>query len=400
MNTEGKILQELTLMIKRGISPAYVEEGVPVFNQKCIRGNKLDYSLIRHTDKGRKKISDEKYLKRWDVLVNSTGVGTLGRVAQFKDQDKIATVDSHVTIVRPDLDKIFGSYFGYCMYRMQPIIENMGAGATGQTELSRVRLGEDLEIPLPPLPTQQKIASILSAYDNLIENNTKRIQILEEMAQRIYKDWFVNFKYPGHENDKLVDSELGMIPEWWEVKKFGEIFEIKYGKGLPTKDIQKTGLYPVYGAGDVIGYYDRYVYENKIALITCRGNGSGTVWRTRETAFITNNSFLIVPKKEFEFLEYHLVEQFCNNINIKSVITGSAQPQITITNFSTIDCLLLPRNISLKYCKQFRSVSEQIDNLYGLNKILLQTRNLLLPKLISGKIDVSDLDIDTSILND
>ena len=76
------------------------------------------------------------------------------------------------------------------------------------------------------------------------------------------------------------------------MKKFGEIFEIKYGKGLATKDIQKTGLYPVYGAGDVIGYYDKYVYENKIALVTCRGNGSGTVWRTRESAFITNNSFL------------------------------------------------------------------------------------------------------------
>ena len=82
------------------------------------------------------------------------------------------------------------------------------------------------EIPLPPLSTQQKIASVLSAYDNLIENNTRRIQILEEMAQRIYKEWFVDFKYPGHEDDELVDSELGMIPEGWKIIKLNTIADV------------------------------------------------------------------------------------------------------------------------------------------------------------------------------
>ena len=84
------------------------------------------------------------------------------------------------------------------------------------------KLRSVLDVPLPPLPTQRKIASILSAYDDLIENNTRRIAILEEMAQAIYREWFVNFRFPGHENVKLVDSPLGQIPEGWEATHVGD----------------------------------------------------------------------------------------------------------------------------------------------------------------------------------
>ena len=80
-----------------------------------------------------------------------------------------------------------------------------------------------LQVKLPPLPTQQKIAAILSAYDDLIENNTRRIKILEEMAQAIYREWFVNFRFPGHEGVRMVESELGLVPEGWEVRKLGEV---------------------------------------------------------------------------------------------------------------------------------------------------------------------------------
>ena len=88
----------------------------------------------------------------------------------------------------------------------------------------------------------QKIASILSAYDNLIENNTRRIQILEEMAQRIYKEWFVDFKYPGHEDDGFVDSELGKIPEGWKVKNITELSDISYGFAFKSKGFNNDGI--------------------------------------------------------------------------------------------------------------------------------------------------------------
>ena len=89
-----------------------------------------------------------------------------------------------------------------------------------------------MDIPAPTLPTQRKIATILGAYDDLIENNTRRIQILEEMAQALYREWFVNFRFPGHESVLMVESELGLVPEGWGVKKLGEAIELAYGKAL------------------------------------------------------------------------------------------------------------------------------------------------------------------------
>jgi len=111
------------------------------------------------------------------------------------------------------------------------------------------------KIRVPPLPTQRKIASILSAYDNLIENNTRRIAILEEIAQAIYREWFVNFRYPGHENVKLVDSTLGMIPEGWAATTWGELATLEYGKSLRGyKD--RVAPVPVYGTNGLIGFHD------------------------------------------------------------------------------------------------------------------------------------------------
>lgn len=233
-NPQKVFLCDLTTMIKRGISPVYTENGIPVFNQKCIRDSRVNLDLRRKTDPEKRKISVEKFVLLWDVLINSTGVGTLGRMAQIKNIIGISTVDTHVTIARPDLKKVDGRYFGYALNAKQSTIEAMGVGATGQTELSRIRLGKEIAIPIPPLSTQHKISSILSAYDNLIENNTRRIQILEEMAKRIYKEWFVDFKYPGHENDKIVNSELGMIPEGWEVSIVNDICEF-VSRGVTPK---------------------------------------------------------------------------------------------------------------------------------------------------------------------
>jgi type I restriction enzyme, S subunit len=376
--------------------------GYPFLSYKTIFNNyylpnRLN-DLVDATEIERKKCS----IKRGDVFLTRTSetVDEIGISSVALKTYPNATFNGFSKRLRPITDDILPEYAAY--YFRSRYFRTKASSLC--TLITRASLNNNdlsyLTILYPEFAVQKKFASLLLSYDKLIENNTRRIQILEEMAQRIYKEWFVDFRYPGHENDELVDSELGMIPEGWELKRFGDIFDTKYGKGLSTKYVQKTGLYPVYGAGDVIGYYDEYVSENKVALITCRGNGSGTVWRTRETAYVTNNSFLIIPKEDFESLEYHLVEQFCKNINIRSVITGSAQPQITITNLSTINCLCLPNDLLIKYSESFRCLSEKIDNLYEINENLRQTRDLLLPKLISGKVDVSDLDIDTSILDD
>lgn len=120
-------------------------------------------------------------------------------------------------------------------------MQNVSKGTT-QDNLSLDKL-LTFDFLTPPLPTQHKIASILSAYDNLIENNMRRIKILEEMAQALYREWFVEFRFPGHENVKLVESELGMVPEGWDMKVFGELLKHHIGGGWgKEKDDHKFSL--------------------------------------------------------------------------------------------------------------------------------------------------------------
>lgn len=338
----------------------------------------------------------EKYIyKRDDILVAMTGAGSVGKVGKIRYLDDLYLVNQRVGMIRVDTSKAVPEYVYQVLAtkEYEKTIYHLGLGA-GQPNVSPTDIG-NLIIPFPSFNIQLKIALILSAYDDLIENNIRRINILEEIAQRLYREWFVHFRFLGHENVKMVESELGMIPEEWEVKTFGNLFEIKYGKGLPTKKLLNTDVYPVYGAGGIIGYYNELVINEKVTLITCRGNGSGKVWRTKEPAFVTNNSFLILPKQNYEHLKYHFVEQLCLNSNVKSALSGSAQPQITIKGLSFVNALLPPKAVIDKYYDFVDEIPELIDKLHKQNETLCQIRDLLLPKLISGKIDVSELDVDT-----
>lgn len=253
----------------------------------------------------------------------------------------------------------------------------------------------EMEISIPDLPVQHKIAGILSAYDDLIENNTRRIAILEEMAQAIYRQWFVHFRFPGHEKVNLINSPLGKIPDGWTTLKMGDVLTIRYGKNLPTTQVLQTGEFPVYGAGGIIGYYDSCISESKTALVTCRGNGSGTVWRTREAAFITNNSFYISPLPLYSHWTYGFIEVHLKHSNVAAALSGSAQPQITIDGLSQVEFCVPDKATVSAFAPVVDEFNEMIDSLVRKNINLRATRDLLLPKLISGRLDVEDLDIET-----
>ncbi|MCV9387430.1 restriction endonuclease subunit S [Reichenbachiella ulvae] len=139
---EVKALGEITTELRRGISPKYIEEGgVLVLNQKCIRNHEVDFSLGRRNDPTKKKV-DGRLLQVGDMVVNSTGTGTLGRVANIKSLSEPTTIDSHVTVLRPDTEKVCSNYFNGIIFSIEKFIEDMGEGSTGQTELSRARLSE------------------------------------------------------------------------------------------------------------------------------------------------------------------------------------------------------------------------------------------------------------------
>ena len=164
-------LVELTSYISRGITPSYAEtEGMCVINQKCIRNGVLSLAEARLHNESKKKVPTDKIIQPMDILVNSTGTGTLGRVAQVTSNIR-ATVDSHVTIVRPSKE-VNPLFLGYAVKWRQPYIEALAEGSTGQTELSRFRLGDEITIPLPSLAEQKQIAETLFAIDCKINTNS------------------------------------------------------------------------------------------------------------------------------------------------------------------------------------------------------------------------------------
>ena len=274
-------------------------------------------------------------------------------------------------------------FIKYCFDRLQRDCKQISQG-TAQDNLSWEKLST-IKFCIPEYKEQCRIADILSAYDDLIENNQKQIKLLEEAAQRLYKEWFVDLNFPGHENTKIVDG----VPEGWRISSIYDVFDIKYGKNLPTSKITKTGQYPVYGAGGVIGYYNEKNCDDYATLVTSRGNGSGDVFRTHhKQSYITNNSFIARRNDKNSFIENEFTFQLFSNTDFKKLCTGSAQPQLTNTSIQKIKILLPNRQLIEKYQRCTIEMSEKQEALYQEQRALTQARNRLLPKLMNGTVEV------------
>ena len=290
-------------------------------------------------------------------------------------------------VFRPMNIKEMDYNFLYYYMGQQSIREAMAKTMVGASGRQRVNnaVFNDLQINLPPLSIQQDIATILSRYDSLIENYQKQIKLLEEAAQRLYKELFVDLHFPGHENTKIVDG----VPEGWEKKPVDSIYSIKYGKNLSTKLISEIGEFPVYGANGVIGYYDNANCNEQVVLITSRGNGSGDVLMTyHKDAFITNNSFIVSPLEDYSYCQLPFTYQFLKNANFRAVRTGAAQPQLTNQSIHTVDVVLPTQKLISAYCKKSIYNNESIIYLKNQIRLLTEARDRLLPKLMSGEIAV------------
>jgi len=411
-----KALAEVTTFISRGISPKYDDSGFMVVNQRCIRDNRIDFSNARFSSREKTRINANKCLRQWDGLVNSTGVGTLGRVAQVIRPADNATADSHVSIVRPDLSLLDGRYFGYAMIGVEGHIETLGTGATGQTELSRTILSE-VEISVHPRPTQRKIASILSAYDDLIENNLRRIKILEEMAQSIYREWFVKFRFPGHENVRMVDSPLGKIPKGWEVVPLEDVCSrITDGSHCSPKTVNIG--YPIASVKDMhdwginvdtcrkiseeefknLVHNDCKMVKNDV-LIAKDGSYLKHCFVVENDIDVSLLSSIAMLRPN-ERIRPHVLAMMLKDSKVKTrmkgYVSGAALPRIILKEFRKFEIVLPPFEIQKEWADYAEPMIELCWGLIKKNTALRRTRDLLLPKLISGELDVSDIDIDVA----
>ncbi|MBE8950617.1 MAG: restriction endonuclease subunit S [Quinella sp. 3Q1] len=283
-------------------------------------------------------------------------------------------------------DKYDNEYVYYLIKNFLPGLKAYNLGTASGREYVSKSIFEKIELVAEQDKTiQKRIGVILSRYDSLIENYQKQIKLLEEAAQRLYKEWFVDLHFPGHENTKIVNG----VPEGWEKKPVDSIYSIKYGKNLSTKLISESGEYPVYGANGVIGYYDNANCNEQVVLITSRGNGSGDVLMTyHKDAFITNNSFIVSPFEDYSYCQLPFTYQFLKNANFRAVRTGAAQPQLTNQSIHTVDVVLPSKNNIINYCVKISYSNKKIIFLRNQIRLLTEARDRLLPKLMSGEIAV------------
>ena len=249
---------------------------------------------------------------------------------------------------------------------------------------------KEVEIAVPPLPTQRKIAAVLSTYDDLIENNTRRIEILEEMAGAIYREWFIEFRFPGHEGVEMVESELGLIPQGWEVKKVKEIVKrLKAGQTYRQTDVKPVGKVIVVDQSreDFLGFHDNELDHNAFpeSPIIIFGDHTCKMQLMITPFSLGPNVVPFIAKGEMpisylffgvsNLVETREYKRHWTELNNKEVAIGDSDTRERFSDFTTL-------------------IFEQIEILRQKNQNLRQTRDLLLPKLISGEIDVSELSID------
>lgn len=359
--------------------------GFPFLSYKDVFNNyyapeKLN-TLVNSTEKDRQKCS----VKRGDVFLTRTSETTdeLGMsCVALKDYEN-ATFNGFTKRLRPLTEEIvpeYAAYFfrsSYFRAQCQSLASLITRASLNDGMIRRFKIRFPKE-----KKCQEKIGKILLTYDSLIENNTKCIRLLEKMAENLYKEWFVRFRFPGHEK---VEMENG-LPKGWNVKRYEDELNIKYGKGLPTNRLTEDG-FPVFGSNGQIGFYTSYMYDTPQILISCRGASSGVVNISLPKSFVTNNSLVceLTDKTEsvFEYLKYYFL-----NTNLVQYQTGSAQPQITINNVVKLKMLVPSHEVQCAFSKKIRVIDKEVANLQNQNSLLARQRDLLLPRLMSGKLEI------------
>ena len=356
---------------------------------KCIRiqdisqGKQYDeWGFTETSEKDRKKF----LLKKNDLLIARTGA-TVG-VSKIITSD-INSVYNNGTI-RLKLEKSVNPRFIHYIFQTDSFlqyIDNISCVAT-QPNL-RIEGLLRFTIPDYSLDRQNKIVSILLPFDELIENNNKRIKLLEQMAENLYKEWFVRFRFPGYENLEFV----GTLPIGWQYQPISESMDFFDSKRVPLSSKQRDEMekiYPYYGAAKLMDYVDDYLFDGEYLLLGEDGtvvttDGFPVLQLVNDKFWVNNHAHVIRGKGNISTRFLYLT--FCR-FPITGVVTGSAQPKISKGRLEKLK-ILVPDAITMEHFNNL--INPMFDEINVLKKQLIRItkqRDMLLPRLISGKLEV------------
>lgn len=375
----------------RGGKEAYLQKG----DYSLIRSqNVLDFAFSKN---GLAYISEKQAtelrnvtIQEDDILLNITG-DSVARVCQVPKEVLPARVNQHVAIVRGKKEVIDQSFLKY--YLLEPSFKRymLGLASSGATRnaLTKVMI-ENFEIQAPDLPTQTQIAQILTSLDDKIELLQQMNQTLENIAQAIFKEWFVDFNFPG------FDGELEEgLPKGWRMGKLGNVSLNFDSKRIPLSSrerAEKKGIYPYYGAASILDYVDDYIFDGTYLLMGEDGtvqtkNGFPILQYVWGQFWVNNHTHVLQGKAPFS-TEYLFL--FLSKKNIQHLVTGAVQPKINQGNMNKIECIIPDEKTLLQFNQLIAPIFEKIKSNSIQIQTLTQTRDTLLPKLMSGQLEIKN----------
>lgn len=393
------LLKDLASKIGDGLhgTPSYDPKGDFYF----VNGNNLEEGniVIKDTTKTVNRETFEKYkkdLSKRTLLVSING--TIGKIAKFNNENIVLGKSACYINLNDTADKNY-IYFLLKSREFQNYIQQYATGTTiKNVSLKTIR---NFKVKLPALKYQNKVSTILQNIENKIQLNYKMIANLEELSQTLFKRWFVDFEFPDENGNpykssggEMVDSELGEIPKNWSIKIVKEIAESFNSIRKPLSKLEREkreSIYPYYGATKIIDYVDNYIFDGKYILV----GEDGTVQTETGNPFIqyvwgkfwvSNHAHILKGK----LISDELLMLYLKNTNVVPYITGAVQPKLNKKNLNSIKFVIADKETIIKFENFIKSYFQKIRILNKENKKLIELRDTLLPKFMSGEIEIPD----------
>jgi type I restriction enzyme S subunit len=314
------------------------------------------------------------------IIAREAPIGNVAIIAA----GQIVCLGQRTVLVRPNTNIVDPQYLTYFLLGdyVQSYFHGCSIGAT----VPHLNMKDIRSLPilkLPSLDTQRRIAGILWAYDELIELNTRRIAILKEMARRLFDEWFVKFRFPGHTTTTFVETAKGRIPAEWSRHTLSGLIELQYGKALKA-DERVPGSFPVYGSSGIVGWHNNRSVEGPGIILGRKGNVGSVHW-SRDSFYPIDTVFYVATSWPKTFV-FHVLksQQFLNS---DSAVPGLNRAQALRSSIN-----LPPITMAIEFDRHATEYFQCMAKLEDVNKNLRATRDLLLPRLISGEIDLSAAD--------
>jgi len=376
-------LADITHRITKGTTPTsvggrFTDEGINYFKVESVAP---DGALVRD----KLAFIDDKtheILRRSQLAVNDvlfSIAGAIGRTYLVREADLPANTNQALAIVRFDKSKVVPRYAFYAM--RQYAFQGDALGRVVQTAQANVNLTQlsNAKLVLPSLTEQQGIVDLVGTYDDLIENNRRRMALLEEAARQLYREWFVRLHFPGHEHTRIIDG----VPEGWEHAPFESALILQRGFDLPVQ-AREEGEIPIYGSMGINGFHNR----SKVAgpgVVTGRSGTLGAVHFVAGDYWPLNTALWV---KEFKRLTPLFALFLMREMDLKQYNGGASVPTLDRKAVHRVEILIPPKKLISMFEDFAQANFKQIENLAEQNEKLRGARDLLLPRLMSGDIAV------------